>query len=147
MTPDELMAKLAEMLSSSGNTNTKPKSNNPAKYPRSVKLAREFARTPEQKDRVDSMIMMITEIEMRRKEIEDLGEQANIKMHEMALTRAKFFRMAAETFPEVATKKRTEDGAGWREWKGDYYLVAWDTEEAGEEQSGTSKDESFGNYI
>src|SRR3990167_2408589 len=139
MTPEEAMDKLRELLSSMGNsTNSKTKSSNPAKYPRSIKLSPASASSLEQRDKVDRMLMLLTEVEMRRKEVEDLGEQANIKMHEMGLARAKFFRLAAETFPDIATKKRTEDGAGWREWKGEYYLVAWDSDETAEEQGDTT---------
>ena len=147
MTPEEMMKRLMEIFSSQSSS-SKHTSQNPAKYPRAIKLDPNKATSEEQREQMDKMLMLLTEIEMKARDVSELGEQAAIKIGEGELARNRFFQLARQSFPNVITKQRREEGSGWREWKGDFYIVAWDKEEEdGASSDDSGKEEGYGNYI
>lgn len=140
--PNELLRKLYEMLTNQGRQEKSPTTSNPKKYPRSIKIDPSMEIDETRKQQTEELLLILSKMDHLRRRLDDLCDEANMCMHNMQATRTEFFTKARRTYPRVITRDGSERGSGWREWKGDYYLVAWDSDE-----DDPSDSEPHGNYI
>lgn len=93
-----------------------PTSNNPADYPRSVKIVD------------DESLMTIAHLERLSEErgnlieeMQKLRERIEIVTAEHNIASTKLFQRLREQHPEVYARNMT----GWRKWESEYYYVGW----------------------
>lgn len=144
--PEEMLKRLYEMLSSQGKRRA-PTTNNPNKYARAIKIDPSVETDDSRKERSEDLLMVLSRMEHLRRKLDDLTDEATICVHTMQAAKTEFFSKAHRIYPQVVTRNSGETGCGWREWRGDFYVVAWDDEESEEGGSDGTLDKGHGNYI
>lgn len=101
------------------NSPSSPSSNNPADYPRSVKI--------EDGDALMTLALLERLSEERGNLVEEMQkvrERIEIITAEHSIASTKLFQRLREMHPDVYARDMT----GWRKWEGDYFYVGWQGE-------------------
>lgn len=111
--PPELAKALAKFLNRANDPVDSP---NPTRYPRHTKI-------------VDGDVnVMLTEYERLNEKVDLLRNEADEVDHTRSALVARIYRECNRLYREIVKRGDMESaGSGLRKWKGEFYIVGWDT--------------------
>ena len=104
----ELLKKMAECFG-----DKKPESDDPADYPRSVKI----------KD--DRTNMLLEELQVKKREMHNAMSRMDVAWHEHEAFKSKTFLRLKELHPNVEIYEGVKSGCRFFKYKGEWWFVGW----------------------
>lgn len=133
--PDELFEMVKNLLqkfgigfdvSGPGLRGKEGSSSNPEDYPRKIQV----------KD--GDLLMLIEEVKQKRLRSDRLTDDLKISWHDHEHSKARLFKELDTKYPHIRTYGAA--GQGWRSWKGDYWYVGYNHEDAEGGENEETKD-------